>query len=82
MPFVPYANYNVSFVLKSDTNHSTFPFLLPCPNCFPLMLNINYGFILVKQTLLSETRFPYLLENKPFVFVSIVFELCVKASIN
>ena len=36
----------------------------------------------MRQTLLSETRFPYLLENKPFFFVSIVFELCVKASIN
>ena len=29
---------NVSFVLKSDTNHSTFPFLLPC-----LMFSLNVG---------------------------------------
>ena len=58
-----------------------FPFCF-LASCFPLMLDINWGFILVKQALLSETRFPYLLENKPFVFVSIVFELCVKAFIN
>ena len=35
----------------------------------------------MRQTLFSETRFPYLLENL-LVFVSIVFELCVKASVN
>ena len=61
---------NVSFFLKSDTNHSTFPFSVPCPM---FSLNVGHklkGFILVRQTLLSETRFPYNLENKPFVFVS------------
>ena len=33
------------------------------------------------DVVLSETRFPYLLENL-LVFVSVVFELCVKVSIN
>ena len=72
---------NVSFVLKSDTNHSTFPFSLPCP-----MFSLNVGHKLrlhfgETDIVLSETRFPYLLENL-LVFVSVVFELCVKVSIN
>ena len=72
---------NVSFVLKSDTNHSTFPFLLPCP-MFSLdvghKLRLHFG---ETDIVLSETRFPYLLENR-LDFVSVVFELCVKVSIN
>ena len=72
---------NVSFVLKSDTNHSTFPFSLPCP-----MFSLNVGYKLrlhfgETDIVLSETRFPYLLENL-LDFVSVVFELCVKASFN
>ena len=81
LPLFPYANLNVSFVLKSDTNHSTFPFSLPCP-MFSLdvgrKLRLHFG---ETDIVLSETRFPYLLENL-LVFVSVVFELCVKASIN
>ena len=54
---------NVSFVLKSDTNHSTFPFSLPCP-----MFSLNVGHKLrlhfgETDIVLSETRFPYLLKN-------------------
>ena len=72
---------NVSFVLKSDTNHSTFPFSLPCP-----MFSLDVGHKLrlhfvETDIVLSETRFPYLLENL-LDFVSVVFELCVKVSIN
>ena len=72
---------NVSFVLKSDTNHSTFPFSLSC-----LMFPFNVGHKLrlhfgETDIVLSETRFPYLLENL-LVFVSVVFELCLKVSIN
>ena len=72
---------NVSFVLKSDTNHSTFLFSLPCP-----MFSLNVGHKLrlhfgETDIVLSETRFPCLLENL-LDFVSVVFELYVKASIN
>ena len=73
---------NVSFCFgKVAQTTQLFPFRFLAP-CFPFnvghKLRLHFG---VTDIVLSETRFPYLLENL-LVFVSVVFELCVKVSIN